>query len=598
MVKIDLHVHSTFSKTNSHWFLQKFNMKESYTHPYAVYESARFRGMDFVTITDHDSIDGALLLKQKYPDEVIVGVESTVSFPEDSCKIHLLIFGLNKKQFYEIENLRNNIYQLRDYIKQKGLCYSVAHPLYSVDSKISLKHFEKLALLFNVFEGMNGNMNRNINTTLVEALKSLGPQEIDRLYKKHRIEPLGECPWEKKFTGGSDDHGNISIGSTYTVSEAKSTSELLERIKAGETTAEGKHNDYRAQFFMIYKAMLDLSSSSSRKWVKRATGNISQIVFENRPLSLKNRLFVQVLKVTRPFSRNIIHKELYNFLKSVGKKRVFSIDERFSVVYEKISQVTDNIIKSFMKSMEKDLQKFNLAGLTKKFTSSLMGAAVYTPFLTSLKQMNKNRELIKQLQSKLHSPLKPAQKNILLFADRIVDWEKVRIVLRRYNTGPYNIHIVTPFPKPEHPYIRLNVTYQVINIPFIYNLRLPFNNDRSIKIPSLLKSFEQIYRMEPDEIISLTPGPVGFLGILVSKTLSIKSIGMYQGCTSEHIEDRLFGYLMRLYYSQVDELRLTSTEYHNLKELSRVDRYKMSIFPSGEKSLTRLLESFSFKHSF
>jgi hypothetical protein len=43
--------------------------------PMDVLETALERGLDRICITDHDEIDGALMLKERYPDHVIVGEE-------------------------------------------------------------------------------------------------------------------------------------------------------------------------------------------------------------------------------------------------------------------------------------------------------------------------------------------------------------------------------------------------------------------------------------------------------------------------------------------------------------------------------------------
>src|SRR4030042_6827193 len=115
MAKMDMHVHSKYSGRPSDWFLQKFGTSESYTEPEKVYELALKAGMDFVVITDHNQIEGSLLLKKEYPDKVIAGCEFTVYFPEDECKIHMLVYDLDRQQFDELNILRNDIYLFRDY---------------------------------------------------------------------------------------------------------------------------------------------------------------------------------------------------------------------------------------------------------------------------------------------------------------------------------------------------------------------------------------------------------------------------------------------------------------------------------------------------
>ena len=52
----DLHRHSKFSDQPDEWFLRRLGAHESYTEPRALYDLARRRGMDLVTITDHNDI--------------------------------------------------------------------------------------------------------------------------------------------------------------------------------------------------------------------------------------------------------------------------------------------------------------------------------------------------------------------------------------------------------------------------------------------------------------------------------------------------------------------------------------------------------------
>ena len=109
MSKADLHVHSKYSNHPSEWFLQRLGASESYTEPEFIYRSAKEKGMDFVTVTDHNRIEASLLLKEKYPNECFTGVESTAYFPEDGCKVHILIYGFDERKFAEIQGLRKNI---------------------------------------------------------------------------------------------------------------------------------------------------------------------------------------------------------------------------------------------------------------------------------------------------------------------------------------------------------------------------------------------------------------------------------------------------------------------------------------------------------
>ena len=53
--KADLHCHSVYSTFK---YFRIANTRDSYNRPEDVYRLAKQRGMDYVTLTDHDSIDG------------------------------------------------------------------------------------------------------------------------------------------------------------------------------------------------------------------------------------------------------------------------------------------------------------------------------------------------------------------------------------------------------------------------------------------------------------------------------------------------------------------------------------------------------------
>ena len=85
--------------------------------------------MSFVTLTDHDSIDGALYLLNKHPDmtDFFIGEEVETYFPETGQRIHIGVWGLNEAQHREIQRLRRNIRELVPYMKSEGLLFGVNH---------------------------------------------------------------------------------------------------------------------------------------------------------------------------------------------------------------------------------------------------------------------------------------------------------------------------------------------------------------------------------------------------------------------------------------------------------------------------------------
>jgi hypothetical protein len=63
---VDLHLHSRASGTATNWWVRglgaEVEARESYTPPGEAYRMAKRAGMDFVTLTDHETIEGALTL--------------------------------------------------------------------------------------------------------------------------------------------------------------------------------------------------------------------------------------------------------------------------------------------------------------------------------------------------------------------------------------------------------------------------------------------------------------------------------------------------------------------------------------------------------
>src|ERR1051326_343673 len=115
--RIDLHCHSQASNRAAEVVLNAIRCPECYSDPLEVFAQAKRRGMDFVTITDHDTIAGAVALRQTRPGEVVVGEEVTCWFPEDACKLHLLVYGIDDHQHDELQRRAKNVYAVAEFVE-------------------------------------------------------------------------------------------------------------------------------------------------------------------------------------------------------------------------------------------------------------------------------------------------------------------------------------------------------------------------------------------------------------------------------------------------------------------------------------------------
>ena len=211
--RVDMHVHSKFSTRPSQWLLQKIGCPESFTEPAALYALARERGMDLVTITDHNTISGSLEIAGL--PGAFVSEEITTYFPEDRCKLHVLAYDITEAQHEDIQHVRENVFDLVTYLRGQDITHVLAHPLFAVNDRLTPAHFEQSLLLFDVFEE-NGTRDARQNQVLRDILARLTPADMERLANTHSIAPHGETPWRKGLIGGSDDHSSLNIARMHT----------------------------------------------------------------------------------------------------------------------------------------------------------------------------------------------------------------------------------------------------------------------------------------------------------------------------------------------------------------------------------------------
>src|SRR5437667_3106115 len=239
MSKCDLHIHSRFSARSEEWLFRRFDFPDSYSDPRELHRQLLEREMDFVTITDHDTIDGCLEIRDL--PNTFISEQVTTYFPQDPCKIHILAWGITEKQHDDIVIIRDNIFALQKYLQSANIAHAVAHPLYSVNGKLQASHLERLILLFKHFEGLNGLRDALLSELAMKLLGNLTPEKVDEFANRHDLAPTHSEPWKKILIGGSDDHGGKFMASAFTETpKAKTPAEFLAHISAGRCQPKGR----------------------------------------------------------------------------------------------------------------------------------------------------------------------------------------------------------------------------------------------------------------------------------------------------------------------------------------------------------------------
>jgi len=586
-MRIDLHVHSHHSEPSTDWFMERWNISESYSDPFSIYEKAIKAGMSLVTLTDHNSIDGCLLLRDRYGDSVLTGLESTASFPEDGCKVHILIYGIGEREFVEIQALRRDIYELRAYIREKNLAHSVAHATHAVEAgRLTMGHLEKLICLFNTFEVINGGRNRTDNTMWHHILRNLTPDRLHSLCRKHSLEPFDTEPWIKGFTGGSDDHGGIFIGRTFTEASGRRMEDLLEALKNKATFARGRYSDYETLVFSVYKVVHDFSRQGSDK--ASLAGQMAEMLFEGRPVGIVNRLRLKKLKSLAKKGEHGVYASLYELAEGLSRKKFATLEEAIRFVYSRTADVSDGFVKILFGGVRKDTSALDLFTFMKNIQASMPGILLSLPFFLSLYHLNRNRQVVNDLGFSLGiDPTREGQR-VLWFTDTLNDLNGVSLTLREVCRTAcergLDIKIAASVDPGRH-----DVPPNVVNIPSIGQFRLPYYETYRLQVPSVLKSLREIYLFDPDMIYISTPGPIGMLGLLAAKLMNVKCVGFYHTDFAlqarQIVEDAsvppMLESFTRWFYCAVDEIRVPSARYVDMLKARGFDPQKIRHFRRG-----------------
>ena len=589
MAQVDLHVHSKYSNHPSEWFLQRLGASESYTEPETIYRLARKRGMDFVTVTDHNRIKASLELVKKHPKRCFSGVESTAYFPEDNCKVHILIYGLDREQYSKIQKKRLDIYKLRDYLKKQDLACVVAHATYSVNGKLTLNHLEKLMLLFNNFEGRNGSRSTLHNDVLSRVLLGLTQEDIERLQRKHQIEPWGAKPWEKSLTGGSDDHAGFFIAKTCTVAKAKTPAEFLQQLKQGRTQPQGRQNDFQGLTFAIYKIAFDFSQHKSTAFSSSTLSDLTGYLFnDNKKLGIRDRLRLNKMKSQK---NNAIYQNIVKLIETSRKLNEDDIDARLNLLYDCISDISDEYFRSLLTSLNTNIEEMDIIRIIQGLSSSIPGIFLSIPFFSAFKHMYGERDLIRSLEISWGKQVCLLPKRILWLTDTLTDLNGVSMTLQTIGKlaeeKGHDIHIMSSLSQEQQ---QGDIPQSTLVVPPLYSFQLPHYEDLDINVPSVLHMLKQVYEFNPDEIYISTPGPVGILGMLIGRMLGTEIKGIYhtdftmesEAIIAEPAISNMIEQYSRWFFNQVDTLLVPSTEYMQLlKERGyryrRMERFKRGL---------------------
>jgi len=229
-MRCDLHVHSTASGMSTTPGLSRI-CKESYNDPNEVYSRCKQLGMSIVTITDHDAVEAAEVLRC-HPD-FFLSEEVTVRMPSGT-EMHLGAYGITERDHLEMQRRRNDFISLLMYLTERKIFFSVNHVFSGLTGRREEEDFSWFASYVPAFETRNGQMWAQANAS------------AERLAKKLK----------KVGIAGSDSHTIAGVGKTYTeVSGARTVDEFLSGLRAGGGEIHGEHGSFAKLTADVYRVV-------------------------------------------------------------------------------------------------------------------------------------------------------------------------------------------------------------------------------------------------------------------------------------------------------------------------------------------------------
>lgn len=570
-VRMDMHCHSHASDKPLNKAVGLIGCPECFSHPEQVFDQAIARGMDFVTITDHDSIRGAMELVDRGFQRFIVGEEVSVYFPEDHCLLHVLVWGHTPEQHEQITRLglRDDVYAFAAWLREHNLAHACAHPLYVQNSRLTRWHIERATLLFKCFEVRNGAHANTQNRAIERFVDQLTPGFVHRLVQSHGIEPLWPRVWEKGRTGGSDDHALLNVGRTWTSlpidqdDRVVDVREFVKRVMNGRSRAGGVggHSALLAHQIATvgsnyYAQRLHEQQSPSGRYLGSRLLRFTGIRADS-PGKLRVAAYKATKKMWQPRKgRSLpVSKALRSQIGPLLEKYP-DIHERLNPArwaegapvseHDQMAEFTQDLTEALSRSMGSGLvrsfRKRDPARISEHLVSYAVLYLAQLPYLMSLFHQNKERNFIEKFEHETTQPgsgvsVIERPMRVSLFTDTIADVNGVcrfiQNVAERAHSSGRDLQVIasTKLACPDLP--------NIFNFDPVFATKLPKYENLDLCLPPLMRILRHIDKHQPDVIHISTPGPVGCVGFLAAKMLRIPVLGVYHTDFPAYV-DRLF----------------------------------------------------------
>ncbi len=603
MAKVDMHCHSRYSDKPVHWIFHKVGARESYIKPETLYHRQKSRGMDFVTITDHDVIDGALEIASNH-DDAFVSCEFTCSFLKIPGRFHICVYDITEEDYRIGRRLSTDIVEFAAYFRERGKLVSVPHPLHTYRGDTTLEHLEKLVLLFENFEEFNGLMMKEANVMQKAFLDNLSPQIIERLVDKHGIEPVFPEPWKKGRVGGSDDHSSFFLASGWTKidGEIQTYQDFLNGIREKRSVGEGISNHTLRFAHSTHTNVVDYFMENfcpEGPLHERAT-QVARLVFGDQikevelAARLKEKADGDSSSLTQPSREDMLiagltqivmrdwHDPNLLFDRVVGRDLQ---EETFTIISTMFNTLVNRSISQWVEMMKQG----RLADAFSKLALIAPTAMAAVPYIMGFRHFHSDNAFRRELAQEysLRNPMEERPEKWAWFTDTVLDVNGVARTIQTVSAlaEKHNTPITTMTCHPTKP----PFSGHIENFKPIYHFSLPEYESMVMGIPPILDILRHCEKEKYTRFIISTPGPLGLVAMWVANILDIPTVAIYHTdipnyariLTGDKTVEGLAWLLVRGFYSNVDQVYVLTEAYKTLLLENGVKHNDIRIFPKG-----------------
>lgn len=574
--RADLHVHSCYSNKPSIWALRKINCPESFTSPAFIYKTARQKGMDYVTITDHNNIQGSLEIA--HLPGTFISAEITTYFPEEGCSLHVVVLHISEGQFQDIMHLRKDVYELVSYLRQKNIVHFIAHPLYD-NEKLTSDLVEKILLLFDVFEIKNGSRSKQFNQLIEGILHTLSREKMEFLASKHNINPFGQTPWLKAMVGGSDDHSGLFVGRAYTVSQKGETvQEFLQSIQEKEIWAEGEDGDPLTLAHSIYgigysffKERFGSRKNNSLPFINVLLNKVFNTGEEKFSLFDKIKLFVlkNQPETSHTYEGMTFEEVLDTEARRLLRDKVLLENIQEKSINRKIFTITsylaNRLISIYTDRLTTISSSVGVINLVHSLSTIGLVHFFVAPYYLSFHQQHRSKSLMKELEDRFLPPGRQEKKQkIALFTDTLHEINGVALTIKRLieTAKKQGVDLVVITSSQEET----SLNHGVMNFKAIKAFALPEFPEIRMHFPPILDVVDYFEREGFTKIHVSTPGSLGLIALFIAKLMDIPISGTYHTDIPQYVkshtndsffENAAWNYMI-WFYNQMKEVAVPS----------------------------------------